>query len=230
MRILVTRPLQDGEEIARRLEAMGHQALLAPLLAVRFGDGPPLDLGGVQAVLVTSANGVRALARRIPQRDIPVFAVGPQSAEAAKAEGFLRVRNAQGDAAALADAVSGWADPKAGILLHAAGEEAGEAPLEKLAARGFRTRREILYRMEKSGHLSAEAVQAIRQGGVQAALFFSPNSAALFAECAARDGLSTDRLIAICISVNTRDALKGLSFAEMRIAAHPNQDALLACL
>ena len=82
----------------------------------------------------------------------------------------------------------------------------------------------------KAARLPEQAVQAIRQSEVDAALFFSPKSAALFAECVARDGLATDRLIAVCISANTAAALGKLTFAEIRIAAAPNQDALLTCL
>jgi uroporphyrinogen-III synthase len=230
LRILVTRAREDGEEIACRLAAMGHQALLAPLLSVKFLDGAPLDLAGLQAVLVTSANGVRALARRTPNRHAAIFAVGPQTAAAAQEAGFLRVRSAAGDAATLAQAVARWADPRAGILLHAAGEDANNALCERLTALGFQTRRENLYRMEKATRLPEQAVHAIRQGEVGAALFFSPKSALLFAECVGRDGLATDRLIAICISANTADALKDLTFAEMRVAASPNQDTLLACI
>jgi len=230
VRILVTRPIQDGEEIARRLAGMGHETLLAPLLTLRFLDGPPLDLAGIQAVLVTSANGARALARRTERRDIAIFAVGPQSARAADDSGFLRVRNAGGDAAALADAVRRWATPGSGALLHAAGEESGDALCQTLAAQGFEAWRDVLYRMEKGAHLPRQAVEAMRRGEVEAALFFSPKSANLFAECVARDGLSTDRMIAICISANTAKALNGLSFAEMRIAATPDQQALLARL
>jgi uroporphyrinogen-III synthase len=230
LRILVTRPREDGEDIARRLAAMGHQTLLAPLLSVKFLDGAPLDLAGIQAVLVTSANGVRALVRRTPNRRSAIFAVGPQSAAAARDAGFLRVQSAAGDAATLAQAVARWADPRAGVLLHASGEEAGDALCERLTARGFQARHEILYRMEKAARLAPQAVAAIRQNEVDAALFFSPKSAALFAECMARDGLSADRLIAICISANTAHALKGLSFAELRIASRPDQDALLTCL
>jgi uroporphyrinogen-III synthase len=209
---------------------MGHETLLAPLLSVRFLDGPWLDLAGVQAVLVTSANGARALARRSSEREIAIFAVGPHSAQAAREVGFLRVRSAEGDAMALAQAVSGWADPGAGALLHAAGEEAGKALYEALRRGGFQTRRETLYRMEKATHLPPETLRAIRQGTVDAALFFSPKSAALFAECAARDRVAASRLIAICISANTAAALKGMNFAEVRIAAAPNQDALLALI
>ncbi|HEX4370418.1 MAG TPA: uroporphyrinogen-III synthase [Rhizomicrobium sp.] len=230
LRILVTRPREDGEEIARRLAAMGHQTLLAPLLSVKFLDGAPLDLAGIQAVLVTSANGVRALARRTPNRRPAIFAVGAQTATAARDAGFLRVQSAAGDAATLAQAVARWADPRAGVLLHASGEEAGNALCERLTARGFQARHEILYRMEKVARLPEQTVQAIRQGEVDAALFFSPKSAVLFAECVTRDDLATDRLIAICISANTATAFEKLTFAEIRVAAAPNQDALLACL
>lgn len=230
MRILVTRPLQDGEEIARRLAEMGHEALVAPLLAVRFLEGEALDLSGVQAVLVTSANGVRALARRTADRAVPVFAVGPQSAEAARREGFFSIRSADGDAMALAHAATGWAKTDRGSLLHASGEDAGTALCQRLAAQGFSIRRETLYRMEKAPELPLPAVEALYKAQLHAALFFSPKSAQLFAECVARAGLSTDRLIAICISANTAQALKDLAFAEIRIAAEPNQAALLAAI
>jgi uroporphyrinogen-III synthase len=121
MRILVTRPLEDGREIAARLAARGHQALLAPLLEPRFHDGPQLEEGGgldkLQAILATSANGVRALIRRTARRDLAVFAVGPQTADEAQRAGFADVRSANGDAVALAKATMGWAS-RDGVLLH----------------------------------------------------------------------------------------------------------------
>jgi len=230
MRILVTRPAEDGAEIGRLLADMGHEALLAPLLAVRIFEGPKLDLQGVQALLATSANGVRALAARSEARDVPLFAVGPQTAEAAARAGFLRIRNAAGDAVALADAVCGWADPKAGALLHVAGEEGGGWLAGALAARGFQVLRETLYRVEAAPHLPDAAARALKDHAVQAALFFSPRSAEIFADRVRGAGLSTGEMLAVCISANTADALHGLSFSEIRVASAPNQAALLACL
>ena len=96
---------------------MGHDAIIAPLLEIRFHNRPPVSLDGVQAILATSANGVRALARRTSDRSLLVFCVGPQTAEAAKALGFAHVKNADGDAKALAAAVTQWASPDAGVLL-----------------------------------------------------------------------------------------------------------------
>jgi len=230
MRILVTRPAEDGAQIARRLAELGHEALLAPLLDVSFFEGAALDLDGVQALLATSANGVRALERRTARRDIPLFAVGPQTAETARAADFLRLRNAEGDAVALADAVSHGADPAGGALLHAAGAESGGWLAGALSEKGFTMRRENLYRVDAAAALPGDVAAALRAGRVQAALFFSPRSAHVFAACLEKAGLTPAGVMAVCISANTACALEGLSFAEVRVAAAPNQSALLACL
>jgi uroporphyrinogen-III synthase len=230
MKVLVTRPAEDGAEIAQRLAAMGHEALLAPLLRVEFHGGPPLVLDDVQAILATSANGVRAVARRTARRDLPLFAVGPQTAAAAEAAGFIRVRNAAGDAAALVVRAAEWADPAKGWLLHAAGEEASGALAETLRTLGFQVRRESLYRVIPVQEMPPEAASALAQGKVDAALFFSPRSAETFAACMAQARLDTRSVVAVCISENTATALGDMEFREIRVAPAPNQDSLLAAL
>ena len=97
MRVLVTRPLEDARETEAALKVRGHDAVVAPLLFVNFHDGPEMDLAGIQAILATSANGVRALARRTARRDLPLLAVGPQTAEAARESGFEDVKSADGE-------------------------------------------------------------------------------------------------------------------------------------
>jgi uroporphyrinogen-III synthase len=229
VRILVTRPLDDAEETARQLAARGHQVLVAPLLQTRFFDGAPLKLDGVQALLATSANGVRALARRSPRRDLPLFAVGPQTAQAAQAAGFTTVRNADGDARALAQAASVWAQTDKGELLHVSGEDSAGALVETLRESGFAVRRERLYAVVILD-LPPQAVAALKQGALDAALFFSPRSAGRFRDCVLKETLPTQTLMAVCISAATAAALLPLKFAAIRVAQAPNQDALLACL
>lgn len=230
MRILVTRPMEDGEEIAARLAEMGHQALLAPLLAVRFHDGPLLedsepDLAEVQAILATSANGIRALARRTARRDFSIFAVGPQTADEARRCGFIEIKNADGDAKALAEAATRWASRK-GVLLHVCGEDAPGTLAENLSLRGFKVRRCVLYAIEPATQLSPEVIIALKAGALDAAMFFSPRSARIFGVLA--DGLPTENLAALCISQATAQALISLSFARVAVAARPNQAAMLA--
>jgi len=229
MRVLVTRPLADAEATAVRLDRMGHQALLAPLLETQLFDGPAPDLSDVQAILATSANGVRALARRLREgRDTPLFAVGPQTAEEARNSGFADVRNANGDARALGEAAARWARPGQGALLHVSGEEAPGTLADTLTGHGFEVRKLMLYRVAAAAALPPEAARALASGTVDAALFFSPRSAKVFGDLATDFPL--EGIIAVCISPATAAALTPLAFAGVRIAAAPHQDALLAQL
>jgi uroporphyrinogen-III synthase len=235
MRVLVTRPAEDGVQTALLLTAMGHQPLLAPLLMTQFFDPPLPALEDVQAILATSANGVRAFVRLSPRRDVPLFAVGPQTAEAAAAAGFSQVRNADGDARALAQAVMRWATPNKGALLHVSGEEGTGLLAELLTAAGFSCRKAVLYRVALAAQMPPEASSALQRRMVEAALFFSPRSASAFARLAARDKLSLEGVVALCISAATAAALKAedgqaLAFSALRVAAQPNQAALLARL
>jgi uroporphyrinogen-III synthase len=229
MRILVTRPLEDGAEIARLLSGRGHQALLAPLLEPRFPEGPLLEEGAalkdVAAILATSANGIRALRRRTARRDLSIFAVGPQTADEARRAGFTDVRSADGDAKALAEATGRWAPPGA-TLLHVCAEDAPGTLSDQLSASGFTVRRCALYRIEPATHLPPEAEAALQSRALDAAMFFSPRTARIFA--ALTQTLLTDGLIALCISPATAEALTPRTFAEIRVAARPNQDAMLA--
>jgi uroporphyrinogen-III synthase len=227
MKVLITRPQEDGKEIAARLVERGHQALLAPLLTPRFHDGPEPDLKGVQAILATSANGIRAFVHRSPRRDFSIFAVGPQTADEARRSGFTEVRNADGDAKALALAATLWAAKK-GVLLHVCGEDAPGTLAENLILRGFKVRRCPLYAIEPATSLPDEARAALAARALDAAMFFSPRSARIFGLLA--DGLPTDDLTALCISPATAQALSPTPFARIAVAARPNQAAILALL
>jgi len=226
MRILVTRPLEDGREIARLLAERGHQTLLSPLLEPRFQDGP-LPKGvfdGVHAVLATSANGIRALIRRTARRDLPIFAVGPQTADEARAAGFSDVRSADGDAKALAEAARRWAPPRA-TLLHVCSEDAPGTLCDLLGQSGLTVRRCALYTIEPATQLTAEAKAALQNRALDAVMFFSPRTARIFGQLA--EDMPMDGLTALCISQASADALAPLAFAQIRIAARPHQDAML---
>jgi uroporphyrinogen-III synthase len=224
LRILITRPREDGEEIAARLAEMGHQAMLAPLLTPRFTVGPEPELDDVEAILATSANGIRALSRRTARRDLAIFAVGQQTAEEALRNGFSQVKNADGDARALAESAALWAS-RTGVLLHVCGEDAPGTLAENLEQRGFRVRRCVLYAIEAATQLPPEVAHALKDGALDAAMFFSPRSARVFADLT--EGLPTRTLTALCISPATAQVLDPDAFARVRVAERPNQAAML---
>ncbi|HXJ02846.1 MAG TPA: uroporphyrinogen-III synthase [Micropepsaceae bacterium] len=228
----MTRPEDDARSLAGFLRMRGHEAVVAPLMEVHFPPGPPVPLEGVQAVLATSANGVRALATRTKRRDLTIYAVGPQTAEAARQSGFTVVISADGDAAALVETVVQDADPAKGILLHAAGAETAGRVRQALAARGFRVETIVLYEALPVTKLAANAEEALRDDSLDGVMLFSPRSAKTFATLVDAVGLAAHcvRLTAFCISAATAEALAPLTFARVAIAGTPNQDAILDLL
>jgi uroporphyrinogen-III synthase len=232
MRVLVTRPYDDALETAAKLKARGHESIIAPLLEIRFRDGEEIALEGVQAILVTSANGVRALARRTTRRDVPLFAVGRQSAEVARAAGFADVRSADGDGAALARAAMRWASRDGGVLLHVAGRETKGELSATLEKEGFVLRALTLYDAVAAEILPEVAALALRARALDVALFFSPRSARIFRDLVRSAGLaeSCRGALAVAISDAAAKELFELGFGAVRVASHPDQDALLTLL
>jgi uroporphyrinogen-III synthase len=232
MRVLVTRPLEDAKGTAERLLKLGHTPIVSPLLEIRFRDGAPLSLAGVQAVIATSANGVRALIRRTGRRDLPVFAVGAQTAAAAREAGFRDVKNSDGDSAALADAIPAWAKPDGGILFHAAGNETAGKLFERLRAHGFQMRRDVLYDVLPAESLSRGAVEAMGAGRLDAVLLYSPRSAENFSRCVRAAGLTEmcRNLMAVCISEAAANKCSDLPLREIRVGDRPSEDAMFEAL
>ena len=102
LRALVTRPREEADSLIGPLATRGVEALIEPLIEIHFQVPEAFDLGGVQAILCTSANGVRALARASRERGVPLLTVGDATAARARAEGFGSVESAGGDVGDLA--------------------------------------------------------------------------------------------------------------------------------
>ena len=235
MRLLVTRPEEDSAPLVDALVALGHEAVRAPLLTIRFVDDVSLPEGRWQALLFTSANGVRALARRSEAASLfslPVFAVGAASADAARAAGFSSVEAAGGDVGSLAAHVAGALRPGEGPLLHVAGTVVAGDLAGALAVEGFEVKRAVLYEAALARELPVAAREAIAGGSVDGVLLYSPRTARAFASLVLDAGLAAQvaGLVAYCLSSNVAEALADLPGLTVKIAREPDQAALIALL
>jgi uroporphyrinogen-III synthase len=80
MRVIVTRPEGQEDELVVGLRRLGHEAVVCPLVRIEpLGDGP-VDASGYDWLIVTSANGARELGRRLSGRPARVAAVGRATA------------------------------------------------------------------------------------------------------------------------------------------------------
>ena len=230
MLVLVTRPREQAGATAEALAAMGHEALVDPVLRVEPLPLPELAPGTITAVVVTSANAARRLPAAL--RAVPVFAVGAATAAAARAAGAADVRAGDGDGRALAGLVGRTVGPGAGTILHLAGTEVRPGLEEELRAAGYAYRQVPAYRAVPCPTLGEATRAALAEGRLGAALFFSPRTAAVWRSLVGAAGVRTPlvRVVAACLSEAVAAELAGLTLRAVRIASRPDQAALLRCL
>ena len=206
------------------------QPILAPLLRVTFLHPSFPPSGRVQAILATSGNAIAALPES--HRHLRLFAVGQATAQRAAAAGFERVSSADGDAEALAALVVQSCRPEAGPLLLAAGRGHGSALVGALRRHGFRVLRRVSYATTPVPELPHSATVALAAGALTAALFFSAETARIGVQLlrTARLDVSVGGIDALAIGQTAAMALQPLPWRHIRVAAQPNQDAMLALL
>lgn len=232
MRVLVTRPKEDSAALKQELRKRGVTMLLDPMLAIqRIGDAA-VNLDSAQGLLFTSSNGVRAFETLSRERDLPAWCVGDETARTARTAGFKEVHSAAGDVDALANFVVAHASPGNGRMVHIAGTVSGGDLTRVLRASGFAVDRVPLYEAVPATSLGEDTKNALRQGLLDAALFFSPRTAATFVSLAKAAGLENGcrTVKAYCLSAAVARRVGELPWQRIVIAAEPTRAALLAAL
>lgn len=234
--VIVTRPKEDADPLIGALDRIGCDAIGAPMLDIAWKQpAPVIEPAGVQAWLVSSANGARCLGAALGPtrgRQIPVFTVGEASAAAARGAGFTRVEAAGGDVAALAALVKRRCEPTKGRLIHAAGSVVAGDLQGALSGLGFTIERVVLYDARPAQALPPETAMALGAGRCAAILFFSPRTAETFVTLAKAAGFdaATPQLAAVCLSAAVAKVARTVRWRRVVIAARPEQSALVDSL
>jgi uroporphyrinogen-III synthase len=87
-RIAVTRAAGQADELARRLDALGCEPVLWPLIVIEPLPGEPIDPSPYDWVVVTSPNGAAELACRLTAPPRRLAAIGPGTAAALREHGL----------------------------------------------------------------------------------------------------------------------------------------------
>lgn len=233
MRVLITRPQPDADELAARIASMGHTAFIEPLLNIVFEQGPELDLRQTQALIFTSANGVRATAKRTHDRKILTIAVGPVTAAQARAEGFQNIEQSAGEGVdGLVAFIRTNHDPEMGRLLHVTGSDVAGDLVGNLSQIGFNTETRKLYDALPIETLSQELRIELKMGMIAASLFFSPRTSALFSSLVQKAGLNNTCgiIAAITLSPNVAKSLEPLTFRKLLVAQNATTEAMMKLL
>jgi uroporphyrinogen-III synthase len=229
-RVLLTRPREQSEAFATALGTAlpgRFEPVIAPLLEI-VPIPAEIDLGGVQGLLFTSANGVAQFAARSQARALPAFCVGDMTTRAARAAGFA-ARSADGDVAALARLAIAAAQPGGGAFLHVRGRHAAGDLVGRLDAAGVPARGLALYDQIPAA-IGGAAAALMAAGGIAVLTAFSPRSAAGLAHQIRAAGWDIGASTLVSLSAAADAAFDAPEPGRRVIAPEPTRAGMIAAL
>ncbi len=193
---------------------------------VEFGKGP------WSALLMTSGNAARALASQSRREEIVslrCFAVGRQTAEAARLAGCAQVVSADGDGGDLARLLARDVADKSLPLLYLAGDDRARDMAAEVAPAGLRLETVVVYRAVAATGFAPEIAAALRDGAIDGVLHYSRRSTDIFVSCARAGGLTeaATRPRHFCLSARASEPLAGIGAGRIFVAARPDEQAIL---
>ncbi|TSE13792.1 uroporphyrinogen-III synthase [Mesorhizobium intechi] len=233
LRVLVTRPEPGASRTARRLQDAGFQPVVLPLTeTVALPADAGFVTGDAVAVAVTSANAVRHAPKKViaALAARPCHAVGARTAEAARKMGFSSIIEGSGDAEALADAIAAAFPGKA--ITYLCGRVRFPMFEQRLEAAGVLVRTVETYDTLPVPYCDETILALLSGQPVDAVLLYSAKAAvlmqALIKRPALQEAFQKTRFIAL--SARIADAFGDGAAKAIRIAAQPDEEALLALL
>jgi uroporphyrinogen-III synthase len=245
--VLITRPRAESEALAMEVKAHGREPVIEPLLEIVALDAALPNLSQYQALVFTSAHGVDAFVSRLPTPftsplpqvgrgtvrgetlyALPLYAVGEATEQKARSAGFTNIKTADGDGAALNRLLAAEYLAPDRPLLHPGGLHRAAV----IEAPGLRIDHLALYEARGAASLSPGCLRRLDGGGIGAALFFSPRTGKIFTELLKKHARTqaVSSIRALCLSDSVLKSIISLPWADIDVAARPDQAALLALL
>lgn len=230
-KILVTRPQPDADDTAGRLNALDLDPVIAPLLEMHPLDPSLPEAKSLAAMVLTSANALRALDQRdqlTSYTHLPVFTVGDRTAAEAALFGFDNITSANGS---FTDLVT---------LLN---EQVFDAPLfypttttgfgdlgDALAVSGAKVLTTRSYEMRPIVELPANIITMLNSGEISAVSLYSRRTAESFCALARNrlDKQAYSALTALCLSENVAAPMIANHFTRIALADYPSEEAMMA--
>ena len=229
MRILITRPLTESLICSERLIALGHSVIIEPLLTINFNQKQTISLGGIYAILITSGNGVRALALATLIRDIPLYVVGAVTAKIAMEARFSKIVAANSSVNSLFNLVIDQVKHDSGKLLHITGPEVKGDLVANLERLGYNVERRVLYGRTLAAAFTTKAYKALDNDLIDAVLFFSQSAAKVFVKLIIGENLATkiSNLVLFCSSSDIAKELEGLESKLIIVTSEPTTESMI---
>lgn len=219
-KVFAIRPQPGLAATIAAARTLGLDIFGEPLFEIQPIPWSPPDPGGVDALLIGSANAIRHGGQQLDRlRNTPVHAVGQTTAAIAHEAGFAVEQTGEGGLQSLIDAqLSAAGAPLRYLRL------SGSENVSLKVPAGMQIEERIVYRAAPLT-ISSEFEKHLRFGGV--VMLHSAAAARHFTDECARLGVPTEKLLLAALGPRISAPIEG-NWANLRHANTPNDAALLA--
>ncbi|MBU6235760.1 MAG: uroporphyrinogen-III synthase [Alphaproteobacteria bacterium] len=226
--IIITRTQFGADALAHRLEGLGYNPVVLPLLEAQ-ATGAPAPLEKPNGIIVTSAQIFRYLPSGFA-RAVPVHAVGDATAAAARAAGFEDVSASHGDVKALCADVR--MQKPTGTWLYIGPEEPAAGTAEALSSIGCKIMNWAVYRTVPARYDNAALATYLEGHKPCYVLLHSAKAAAIFANAIQQYGPDArlSQIKVLCLSKAVLECLANIHFGGSYVAHTPDENALVTLL
>ena len=177
MHILLTRPLEDSQELILRFKSLGHQVSHLPVINIEKKDYENINLNEFKGIIFTSANAIKNLDVSKINKNIFCFCVGEATEKIVKEKGFQNIFTASGNVANLKEIIIQNFDQKIGNLVYVSGEIISYDLDLELKKEGYTIKRIITYKVNSNQILSDEFIKELKSSIPEIVFIYSENSA-----------------------------------------------------
>ena len=180
MHILLTRPLEDSQDLILRFQKLGHEISHMPLAKIEKKKYEVINFSDYKGIIFTSSNAIKFLDIKLIDKKINCFCVGNQTEKKARSIGFLNVYSAEGNVRNLKELILQNYNSSDGKLLYVSGEQISTNLDQELIAEGYSVKRIINYVSQPIENINEAFINNLKLKMPEIVFVYSPNSAINF--------------------------------------------------
>ena len=229
MHILLTRPLEDIQELILKFQELGHIVSHMPVIKIEKVNYKSINFSEFSGIIFTSSNAIKYLDTRLIDKNKICFCVGSATEKKARSVGFQNVISTDGNVSNLKELILQNFNHSSGKLLYISGEVITNDLDQDLISNGYDVKRIINYSARSIENLDEKFIEKLKLKMPEIVYIYSQNSALSFLRLVKNYNLSDFWMDTnlMCISEKTSSILNEIKWKKIFIFSPGEEEFLL---
>ena len=229
MHILLTRPLEDVQELILKFQELGHVVSHMPVIKIEKVNYKSINFSEFSGIIFTSSNAIKHLDTKLIDKNKICFCVGSATEKKARSVGFQNVISTDGNVSNLKELILQNFNHSSGKLLYISGEIITNDLDQDLISNGYDVKRIINYTARSIENLDEKFIEKLKLKMPEIVYIYSQNSALSFLKLIKNYNLSDFWMDTnlMCISEKTSSILNEIKWKKIFIFSPGEEEFLL---